>query len=509
MPHRWTRPTRRVALALVALAPVTLAAGPGELALGDAARSPADAARVAEVTAPADSFAAPEPFEAKSGGAGTIVPAMPARAFMQPPANLPEGGDLDFISGQALFEKIWVAAPTATLASDGLGPHYNARACVLCHANNGRGHPPEDGARPVSLVMHLAVPGEAPTGMAAIEDWLANLPDPTYGRQVQTFATIGLGAEAALQIEWEELPVELAKGETVMLRRPIYHLDNLASGPLAPETMRSPRVAPQMIGLGLLEAIPAGDILAREDPNDADGDGISGRANIVWSSEHGRPALGRFGWKAGHATVRHQSATAFAIDIGISTPLFPAAWGDCTEAQASCRAAPHGDSDVRGFEADAETLGLTAYYAASLAVPARRDVADPQVLAGKRVFYETGCIACHTPKHVTARLEDRPERSFQLIWPYTDMLLHDMGPDLADGFTEGRATGQEYRTPPLWGIGLTNAVSGRTTYLHDGRARTLLEAILWHGGEAEPARNAVAAMPAPDRAALIRFLESL
>jgi CxxC motif-containing protein (DUF1111 family) len=273
--------------------------------------------------------------------------------------------------------------------------------------------------------------------------------------------------------------------------------------------MFSPRVAPQMIGLGLLEAIPAAEIVARADPEDADGDGISGRAQIVWSAVHERPMLGRFGLKAGNATILDQSAGAFAGDIGISSPLVPAAHGDCTEAQAVCRGAPHGDGDAREFEIDMDALRLVEFYSANLAVPARRDVDDPEVLHGKRVFHETGCASCHTPKHVTARLEGRDEHSFQLIWPYTDLLLHDMGPGLADNRPEARASGREWRTPPLWGIGLTEQVSGHTYFLHDGRARSLLEAILWHGGEAQAARDRVVEMPAADRDALIRFLESL
>lgn len=273
--------------------------------------------------------------------------------------------------------------------------------------------------------------------------------------------------------------------------------------------MISPRVAPQMIGLGLLEAIPAEDILAGADPDDADGDGVSGRANIVWSIEYDQPMLGRFGHKAGTPTVRHQSAAAFAGDIGISSRLFPDGWGECTVMQTACRTAPHGDQDDRGTEIDAEGLDLVTFYSRNLGVPARRNVGDPQVLAGKEIFYSIGCTSCHTPNYVTHRLEDQSEQSFQLIWPYTDLLLHDMGTGLADNRPEARATGQEWRTPPLWGIGLTEQVSGHTYFLHDGRARSLLEAILWHGGEAEPQRDTVVEMDTADRDALIKFLESL
>ena len=269
--------------------------------------------------------------------------------------------------------------------------------------------------------------------------------------------------------------------------------------------MISPRVAPQMIGLGLLEAVPEEDILARADPDDADGDGISGRPNRVLSEETGAPMLGRFGWKAGQPTIREQSASAFSGDIGISTAVLPDGWGECTEAQAGCRAAPHGGAP----EADDTVLDLVTFYSRNLAVPARRDLDDPEVLRGKALFYEAGCAACHAPKFVTARLPDRPEQSFQLIWPYSDLLLHDMGEGLADHRPEARASGTEWRTAPLWGIGLTETVTGRASFLHDGRARTLLEAVLWHGGEAQAARDRVVAMDAGEREALVRFLELL
>ena len=297
----------------------------------------------------------------------------------------------------------------------------------------------------------------------------------------------------------------------IPLRQPTYTLTKPAYGPPDPSLMLSPRVAPQMIGLGLLEAIPAADILALADPDDTDGNGISGRPQIVPSLEYGIPMLGRFGLKAGAPTVRDQSAAAFAGDMGLSTPLHPDPWGDCTPAQGECRAARHGQEPGTrdGLEVDAESLNLVTFYARNLGVPERRRVDDPLVLHGKALFHSLNCAACHTPKHVTHRLTDQPEQSFQLIWPYTDLLLHDMGEALADNRPEGRATGREWKTPPLWGVGLTAQVSGHTQFLHDGRARTLLEAILWHGGEAEPARDATIALPADDRAALIAFLESL
>ena len=345
--------------------------------------------------------------------------------------------------------------------------------------------------------------------MASITDYIATVPDPTYGSQLQDFAVQGHAAEYALGIYYDEEIVILSDGTEVSLRHPTYTAENLGYGPLAEGAMLSPRVAPQMIGLGLLEAIPAADILAGADPDDLNNDGISGRPNIVWSVAFDQPMLGRFGLKAGAPTIMEQSAAAFAGDIGISSPLFPAGSGECTDAQTRCRNAIHGNDEARGTEIDAEGMDLVTFYSRNLGVPARRNVDDPEVLRGKEVLYATGCTACHTPSFVTHRLKDQPEQSFQLIWPYTDMLLHDMGPALADNRPEARATGQEWRTPPLWGIGLTEQVSGHTYFLHDGRARSLLEAILWHGGEAQAQRDAVVQMSAEDRAALLKYLESL
>ncbi len=502
---------RLFALTGCLICPAALTAGPlDEPHLNIVPRTAEEATRIAAVTTPATSFGAAQPFEANSAGAATVRAMANPNAFSQPSANIGFEDELTFKVGNGLFRKLWVSSPSSTLASDGLGPLYNARSCQRCHLKDGRGHPPEGpGDNSISMFLRVSIPGGPGDGIDEIEGYLATLPEPTYGTQMQDFSLAGHAAEYSLQIAYEEIEVPLSGGEVAWLRKPTYTAADLGYGPLHADAMLSPRVAPQMIGLGLLEAIPAADILALADPDDADGDGISGRANIVWSVEYDQPMLGRFGLKAGAPTVRHQSAGAFAGDIGISNPLFPAAWGECTQAQAECRAAPHGDGDERGFEIDAEGLDLVAFYSRNLGVPARRDVEDPVVLRGKEVFYTTGCTSCHQPSFVTHRLEDRPEQSFQLIWPYTDMLLHDMGPGLADNRPEARATGTEWRTPPLWGIGLTEVVSGHTYFLHDGRARSLLEAVLWHGGEAQPHRDAVVEMPVEDRAALITFLESL
>ncbi|NSX55976.1 di-heme oxidoredictase family protein [Parasulfitobacter algicola] len=507
-------------LLLVVLATSTIATaetpaeGPfwqlGDPHLNKVPRTVEETTRIAAVTAITSDFSAPHQFEDKPGGAATVRAMTNANAFSQPSGNITFEDQLDFRVGNGLFRKLWVSSPASTLASDGLGPLFNARSCQRCHIKDGRGHPPENSDdNATSMFLRVSIPGPADAAIAEIKDYIATLPDPNYGAQMQEFAVQGHASEYRLDITYDEEIVTLVDGTQVSLRHPTYNAADLGYGPLHPDAMLSPRVAPQMIGLGLLEAIPAADILANADPDDLNDDGISGRPNVVWSVEYDQPMLGRFGLKAGSPTIMEQSAAAFAGDIGISSPLFPAGSGECTAAQTQCQDAIHGDGDDRGTEIDAEGMELVTFYSRNLAVPARRGADDPEVLRGKEVFYNTGCTSCHTPSFVTHRLEDQPEQSFQLIWPYTDMLLHDMGPALADNRPEARATGQEWRTPPLWGIGLTEQVSGHTYFLHDGRARSLLEAVLWHGGEAQTQRDAVTEMTTTDRDALIRFLESL
>lgn len=449
------------------------------------------AARAASAVAPPSDFTKAEPFEGLPGGAATLTATtLPRDMFSLPSASMRAPRTLDFELGKALFDKLWVAAPASTRASDGLGPLYNARACQDCHFRDGRGRLPEAEAPQMpGLVLRFA------------------LPDPVYGAQLQDQAAPGQTAEGRVKTHYSERPVTLDDGTIVSLRRPIYLVDDPAYGP-APAHGLSPRLAPPMIGLGLLEAIPAADILAGADDGDRDGDGISGRAAMVWSGEFGRLMLGRFGLKAGVATVREQVASALSTDMGLSSPLRPAPWGDCTLSQTACRTAPDGEeAELRdGREVNGNSVDLLTFYARNLAVPARRDPGDPVVLRGKAIFYQMGCAACHRPKYVTAPLDGQPEQSFQLIWPYTDLLLHDMGTELAGGLG---GSGREWRTPPLWGIGLAEAVGGQKAFLHDGRARSILEAIMWHGGEGAPSRNRVAALPTEDRNALISFLESL
>ena len=471
-----------------------------------------DIARIAAILAPPTDFTEAQAFEINSAGAGTSHASVNRNAFSHPSANLTLEGREQFFVGNGLFRKVWVSPPASTLASDGLGPLFNARSCQRCHLKDGRGHPPagpDDDAE--SLLVRLSVPARTDAERRALADGTRHvIPESVYGGQLQDNAVAGLPAEAKVNISWEEVEVALNGEAPAVLRRPILTLDNPGYGPFDPELMTSIRVAQPMIGLGLLEAIHPGDIFALEDPDDENGDGVSGRAHRVRHPETGETVLGRFGWKAAMPTIKTQTADAFLNDMGISSPLLPAAQGDCMPAQTACLAMPDGvQAHLGDTEAPDPVLELVSFYTANLAAPARRNVDAPEVLRGKALFHETGCASCHTPSYVTRRDAERPEHQFQLIWPYTDLLLHDMGEGLADNRPDGRANGREWRTPPLWGIGLTETVSGHTQFLHDGRARNLLEAILWHGGEAANAQSRVVAMTPEERADLIAFLESL
>jgi len=456
-----------------------------------------------------------EPSEAFPGGEATSRGSINnTNAFSHPSGNMGFARELDFKIGNAIFRKLWVSSPASTRSSDGLGPLYNARACQRCHLKDGRGHPPmanwpDDNA--VSMLMRLSIPPQTEEDREKLASSRANvIPEPTYGGQLQDIGIAGHKGEGRVHIAYTEKTVELAGGETVTLREPHYRITHLGYGPMHPDVMISPRIAQPMIGLGLLEAVPEADILALADPDDKDGDGISGRPNRVWSLEKNGVTLGRFGWKAGNPTILQQTADASANDIGVGSHMFPEPAWDCTKAQRLCREAPPGGTaDAPGEELKGQLLDLVAFYSRNLAVPPRRNPDDPDVLAGKALFHDTGCASCHHPSFTTGHETPDEHLAEQTIWPYTDMLLHDMGEGLADGRPEGKANGREWRTAPLWGIGLTETVSGHTFFLHDGRARNLTEAILWHGGEAQAARDAFAALTPEDRARLLAFVNSL
>jgi CxxC motif-containing protein (DUF1111 family) len=360
--------------------------------------------------------------------------------------------------------------PTFTELANKLGGNYVNRSCVSCHVNNGRALPPATG---VELNQYIVKVGEA-TGSS----------HPQLGSVFQPLSIGGSGEGSVSIASWVE-----SDG----LRAPEFAFTGTD-----PE-FYSARIAPQLVGLGLLEAIPEVAIEAMADPDDSNGDGISGRIRFVTDSETGHARVGRFGWKAGQATVKQQVAAALNTDVGVMTSIYPNP--DCGSAETNC-----GDS---GSElADSHLSDLTTYISL-LGVRARRDYDDPVALQGEALFNSAGCASCHTPTVQTTEYHPHAELRDQTIHPYTDLLLHDMGPGLADKLSEGNATGAEWRTAPLWGIGFTEAVSGGEAYLHDGRARTLSEAIRWHGGEAEVARQAFESMSGSDQSALIAFLKSL
>ena len=430
------------------------------------------------------------------GGEATRVDAT-RNSFSLPAPDLTTAERRAFEVGDSFFTQNWVTAPASTEARDGLGPTFNAQACSSCHVRDGRGAPPlpsHTEARP-GLLIRLSIPGaDAVTG--------APLPDPRYGGQLQDRSILGVPAEGSMRVAYEVISGTYGDGTGYELRMPVFEITDLAFGPLHPEIRTSPRLAPQVIGMGLLEAIPAEEIMAAADPDDADGDGISGRANIVWDGRLGVAALGRFGWKANVATVEQQAAGAFLGDIGITSSLHPEE--NCPAGQTACAEAITGGAP----EIAENRLGMVTVYMRTLAVPALRGADEEQVRTGARLFEEFGCASCHTATHVTGQT-DIAALSAQTIHPYTDLLLHDMGEGLADGREDFAASGREWRTPPRWGIGLIDEINGERFLLHDGRARTLQEAILWHGGEGEASKEAFRMADAEQRAALVAFLEAL
>ncbi|WP_202368905.1 di-heme oxidoreductase family protein [Pseudomonas sp. MWU318] len=450
-------------------------------------------------------FTKAEPGEARSGGAATVRKT-DQNAFSLPSANLPPSRRVDFSVGNSFFRSPWVIAPSTTTARDGLGPLFNTNACQNCHIKDGRGHPPTpDAANAVSMLVRLSIP-DSPAYAKVIEQ-VGVVPEPVYGGQFQDMAVPGVTPEGKVRVEYTPVPIRFKDGTEVELRKPVLQFTQLGYGPMHPDTRFSARVAPPMIGLGLLEAIPEEAILANAAAQAKENNGIKGRVNRVWDDELQKTVAGRFGWKAGQPNLNQQNVHAFSGDMGLTTSLRP--FDDCTDAQTACKQAPNGNGPDGEPEVSDNILRLVLFYTRNLAVPARRGVNDEQVLAGKNLFFQAGCQSCHTPKYTTAANAAEPELANQVIRPYSDLLLHDMGDGLADNRTEFQASGRDWRTPPLWGIGLTQAVSGHTQFLHDGRARNLLEAVLWHGGEAEKAQQQVLSFNAEQRAALLAFLNSL
>lgn len=397
-----------------------------------------------------------------------------------------------FENGNSFFRTNWVIAGASTTARDGLGPFLNANSCSACHLLDGRGKPNFD----AGLLIRLSVDGTDAHG--------GPKPDSIYGGQLSTSAIQNVTKESDVTISYTEITGTFVDGETYSLRKPIYTISNLNYGNLEASSMFSPRVGPQVYGLGLLEIIPESAIIENADENDTNTDGISGKANYVWDKTLKSKQLGRFGWKANQPNLLQQTADAFNGDIGITSSINPDEnLSGKTQKTNYANLLTGGNPEISD-----KTLTDVVFYQRSLAVPARRNVKDTDVIKGKKIMTELGCTKCHKERFVTG-FSSIPQLSGQTIYPYTDLLLHDMGTDLADNRPDFLASGTEWRTPPLWGIGLIKTVNKHTFLMHDGRARNLTEAILWHGGEAQNAKNNFIKLSKTERQSLINFLENL
>lgn len=426
---------------------------------------------------------------ALSGGATTLYETG-AFSFNNPAPNLSGENLKNHLKGDKLFEANFVAAPARLNA--GLGVQYNNVSCEACHPKDGRARFPDKINAFSGFFLRISLPGTDAHG--------APLPVPGFGDQLQNHALVGYEPEVQFGVRYEPIIIDFSDGSRVTLQKPIYSIPQ-SYIPIPPQALFSPRIGPPVFGLGLLEAIPEQDILAREDVNDANADGISGKANRVWDVQSQSTKLGRFGWKANAPSVMAQIAGAYHGDMGITSPLFPqeADFGQ-TNGSATNPAEP---------EIPQTTLDLVTLYCQTLAVPAARNLHDTQVRRGAALFEEAQCHLCHVPQQRTGTVAGIPEISNQTFYPYTDMLLHDMGEYLADGRPDFLADGNEWKTRPLWGIGLTKNVNGHTHFLHDGRAKSVEEAILFHAGEAKKSQEFYRKLPKKDREALLKFVESL
>lgn len=416
------------------------------------------------------------------GGPSTVYD-VSVNAFGNPSPVLTTSERNLFVLGNAFFRTNWVTAPATTTSRDGLGPLYLASSCSGCHAMDGRGRPPLTSDEiPTSLLFRLS------THAGADEE-------PHYGGQFATRAILGVAPEGRVVISYEEKVGRYADGTSFSLRMPTYRFVDLAYGAMEPSVEVSPRIAQQLIGLGLLESVD--EVSLQMIAAHQVSEGVEGHFNRA----NGR---GRFGWKARQPTVNDQTAAAFAGDIGITSTRHPT--DDLTEYERSVL----GPITNGGMpELEDEMLAAVTFYTQMLAVPARRNVSDPVVRNGEISFTRIGCASCHVPSLHTGISAVHDTYSNVTIYPYTDLLLHDMGADLADNRPDGDATGREWRTPPLWGIGLIPIVNGHSFLLHDGRARSIEEAILWHGGQGGKARDSFMILERSEREALLAFLRSL
>lgn len=428
------------------------------------------------------------------GGSTTVFNAT-EEAFGFSASQLTFEEQSSFGIGNSFFRQSWVSSPASTTARDGLGPFFNAVSCASCHFKDGRGRPPGfDGETARGMLLRLSTDGFASDG--------SSLPDPIYGHQLQDNAILGQTVKGGFTISYEDVVETFDDGTKVILKKPTYNITDLGYGNIAAGVKISPRLANQIIGLGLLEALDESTILNLADPNDLDGDGISGRPNYVYDVASNKTVMGRFGWKANQPNVRQQVAAAFSGDMGITSFLFP---NENCPPGIDCDAIPNGGTP----EISDSNLDKVGLYASTLAVPARRNISDQNVLKGKKTFETIGCASCHIPKLQTGNTHPIKALRNQTIRPFTDLLLHDMGSGLADNASDFLATGTEWRTPALWGIGLLNTVNKFTFLMHDGRARNIEEAILWHGGEGQMAKSNYKKLTLQERKDLLQFMNTL
>ncbi len=421
--------------------------------------------------------------------------------------NLPQHLIVDFLVGDALFERIWEDSRlTSNIAKDGLGPLFGSQSCEGCHINDGRGHLPEkiyQDTDSISIVVHLG------KNKSDLNKKFKNVADEDYGSQISEFSVKGILKEADINFKYDYSVVAFSNGMIYELRKPKIFLSNFNYGDIGKDTEFSARVAQPLIGLGLVESISAEDILKNEDEFDLNNDGISGKVNKVWDDVNQKIELGRFGWKASQPSIYQQVADALFNDMGLSNPLYKDP-SNCSESQINCLNIIDGNSiEHDGLEVSNQQLELITFYSQQLGVPARRNINNEDVIEGKKIFFKLSCNSCHKEKFKTGTHSNHNNLKHQTIYPYSDFLLHDMGEGLGDNLPEYLANGNEWRTTPLWGLGLTETVSGRKTYLHDGRARSLVEAILWHGGEANSALMEFKKLNNIQINQLLSFLESL
>ena len=447
-------------------------------------------------------------LDPKALTAGSFTtPEVGPNAFSVPIATLDREQAEAFAKGKEQFNEAWVVAPQAG-GVWGLGPTFNEDRCAHCHANNGRAKAPGDGQEAeLGMLVRLSIPGQTQQG--------GPNPHPVYGDQLQNRGIPDrVPAEGRAIFTYTTREVSFADGEKIDLRVPSVEFQDLQFGELGPDTMISPRIAPAVVGMGLLEAVPEETILALAK---AEGKaGVGGKPNYVWDYEADRTVLGRFGWKANQPSLRQQTAAAFLGDIGATTYMFPeencpAAQRQCLEVPSASKCGGQGGCTGNTFRPEVipSRLNNITLYLQALAVPARRNVDDPEVKRGEQLFDRARCSACHIPELKTASKTEIPSAANLTIHPYTDLLVHDMGEGLADGRPDFKASGREWRTAPLWGLGLLRTVSGQSDLLHDGRARNVTEAILWHGGQADKSREAFMTMSKDEREALVKFVESL